>query len=887
MTLTEVQDRSRNTPGAFVKTGTGALFRIGREELFLLRGLIDGTPFVDLAEEFRRKMHFAVGITDIQSFAADMVGKKVLTGEDATANTPQRRQRPAVVASNASETRGMEKAAEAESAADESPEKTGPRPEAGRDTRPEAFAFDAGSDDEDDDEDDLGRVEIEEVLRFGQKAESARKQTTGFGGADPRIAQREMAFEGKEPEPNIRDMDIVLFNPSSLLRGLTKVFWPLAYVISSILLPLGLLAILSIFNRLSEVQAAVFASSTTFSLAAILVMSLFTVNLVTRLVIGAVIQRRGGEVRRFGVNFLFFLIPRFAIDMTALAKLDRDGRIAVFASALRTRFAIFALATLFWAMFRQSGTSIDEIMAILGQMALFSFLLLAFPLFGGEGYQLLCAHFQQPMLRERSISYLFGLKSAPKDPSAADRWAYSLFGMGSLLTSALLATLLVAYLSTALERRFNGTGVVIFLVLLGLTLVWFMVSRARGRKLRKHLIKEHIAAQKATQDGGAPGRPGLPALRPANTLPVPAQKTSMQVYKPLPGLYGDNAKGSRFWVWVRRFLGIGMLAGAVFVAFLPYNYETGGDFTVLADDRVQVVARVPSELALLAVDEGDIVAEGDLLAELDNTRERHQLQVSQAELAKARAQLRNLEEGASAEEIRVAEEQVERQRVQLPYLQSEAERAEELRGRGVIPEAEAERLIGAYETGKAEMRAAEANLEKVRAAASATEIAILQADIDRLVAEVDYNQSNLDATRIAAPVAGRVVFAREGPVVGKYYDRGTALMEIEDHSIARAEIKVPEADVGLVEVGERVRLKFWSLPGEEKIGTVSSFAPVAEDEEFGKIVRVKTSLANENGQFRPGMTGYAKIEGAEMKVWEAYTRLFVRFFLIEFWGWIP
>ena len=49
----------------------------------------------------------------------------------------------------------------------------------------------------------------------------------------------------------------------------------------------------------------------------------------------------------------------------------------------------------------------------------------------------------------------------------------------------------------------------------------------------------------------------------------------------------------------------------------------------------------------------------------------------------------------------------------------------------------------------------------------------------------------------------------------------------------------------------------------------------------------KTQFNNENGFFRPGMTGFAKIEGAEMPAWRAFTRLVDRFFRIEVWGWIP
>jgi multidrug resistance efflux pump len=621
------------------------------------------------------------------------------------------------------------------------------------------------------------------------------------------------------------------------------------------------------------------------------------VSLVSRLVVGAVLQREGAQVRRFGITFLFFLIPRFAVDMTDLHKLDREGKTHVFAAALRTRFLLFAVGTLFWAATRQSGWLLSDIAAIVGQFGLFSFLISAFPLFPGEGYRLMCAYFDQPMLRERSFAYIFRLGRAGNGPtSATERWAFVLYGIGSLLTSAFLATLVAAYTSAALEGHFGGTGVAIFLGLFALVVAWFLVTRGRSKKLRAQIVADMMAKRRepAGKKTG-PTRHTLPVPVPAvrgaprqrDTLPASIPAGERQAYRPLPGMYGDNAPAVRRNRWIRRGIFIAALAGTIYAAFLPYNYETGGDFVILPQDRVEVVARVPNELAEVMVEEGAIVNKGDLLAIQINIRERHTLEVSKAELAKARAQLQRLRDGATPEEIRVAEEQVERYKVALPFLKSEYERAMALGERGTMSISQKERIISDYETGKADLRSAEASLERVRAKAQDTDIAMAQADVDRLESEVAYAQVKLNDTRMFAPVSGRVVFDGDEPVPGKYYEIGDLLMEIEDHTVARAEIKVPEADVGLIQVGEQVRLKAWAWPDQEHIGVVSAIAPVAETEEFGQVVRIKTSLPNEDGLFRPGMTGYAKVTGAQMPMWEAFSRLFVRFILIEVWGWIP
>jgi len=185
------------------------------------------------------------------------------------------------------------------------------------------------------------------------------------------------------------------------------------------------------------------------------------------------------------------------------------------------------------------------------------------------------------------------------------------------------------------------------------------------------------------------------------------------------------------------------------------------------------------------------------------------------------------------------------------------------------------------------LRTAQANLESVQAPAQASEIAASRADIDRLSAEVSYYGQLLQDTELVAPVSGRVVIIGTKPVRGTYLQTGELLMEIEDHRFSQAEIQLPETDISLIRTGQTVRLKTWAMPDQEWLGTVTSIAPVAEQMEFGQVVRVRTRLPNESGLFRPGMTGFAKIEGPEMRVWEAYSRLFARFLLVEIWGWIP
>jgi hypothetical protein len=56
---------------------------------------------------------------------------------------------------------------------------------------------------------------------------------------------------------------------------------------------------------------------------------------------------------------------------------------------------------------------------------------------------------------------------------------------------------------------------------------------------------------------------------------------------------------------------------------------------------------------------------------------------------------------------------------------------------------------------------------------------------------------------------------------------------------------------------------------------------VATPKKFGRVLRATIHIDNAAGHLRPSMTGYAEIDGAEMSVWQACSRMIERFFRTE------
>jgi multidrug efflux pump subunit AcrA (membrane-fusion protein) len=123
--------------------------------------------------------------------------------------------------------------------------------------------------------------------------------------------------------------------------------------------------------------------------------------------------------------------------------------------------------------------------------------------------------------------------------------------------------------------------------------------------------------------------------------------------------------------------------------------------------------------------------------------------------------------------------------------------------------------------------------------------------------------------------------------VGKYLNKGDLFATIENSNIAKVEIQVPQSDAVDVKMGAKTRLKVWTYPERIFEGKVVEISPVVEENDAGEVVVITTYAPNEDGLLQSGMTGFGKIDGGEKPVIVAFTRMFVLFFLVEIWSWLP
>ncbi|MEC5029905.1 MAG: efflux RND transporter periplasmic adaptor subunit [Oscillatoria sp. PMC 1051.18] len=341
---------------------------------------------------------------------------------------------------------------------------------------------------------------------------------------------------------------------------------------------------------------------------------------------------------------------------------------------------------------------------------------------------------------------------------------------------------------------------------------------------------------------------------------------------------------------------------------LTVKIEANG--TVVPVKSVNISPKNAGILAKLYVDQGEIVEEGQRLAEMENAELQAQylqvkanLEEAKARLAEARAGSRQeeiaqaqarlgqaearLQEARSRipEQIQQAEAQVDAARARYDLAQKRLDRNQELVAQGAIAQdrfdevenevrsaqanlLEAQRRLEQTRNTnnpeiaqlQASVAEAEAALAQLREGARQEEIERLQAAVAAAEAQVVAAEVRLEDTVITAPFAGIITqkYATEGAFVTPTTSASNTASATSSSILAIAEglevlAKVPEVDVGQLKPGQPVEIIADAYPEEVFQGEVELIAPEAVVEQNVTSFEVRVSLQTGQDRLRSGM----------------------------------
>ncbi len=287
--------------------------------------------------------------------------------------------------------------------------------------------------------------------------------------------------------------------------------------------------------------------------------------------------------------------------------------------------------------------------------------------------------------------------------------------------------------------------------------------------------------------------------------------------------------------------------------------------TVAAVELIPVLSRVMGlQIQQVLVDEGDTVKAGHVLLPLDNVVQLAQVSQAQATVAQAQARLDELRAGTRAEEIARARETIRRMRAEVSQAQSDwelakkrVERNQTLESEGAIARdlldeilTQEKNKLSILQQKQASVREAEQKLAELEAGPRQEVIAQAVAQLAEAKARLQVVNTELNNTRIVAPVNGLI--AERNARVGDTTNASgqTPLFRIIENGLLELRLKVPETELPLIRVGQKVEIVSDTDTNLKITGTVREINPVVDEQ--SRQATIEVNLPNQKG-LKPGM----------------------------------
>jgi HlyD family secretion protein len=335
----------------------------------------------------------------------------------------------------------------------------------------------------------------------------------------------------------------------------------------------------------------------------------------------------------------------------------------------------------------------------------------------------------------------------------------------------------------------------------------------------------------------------------------------------------------------RVFIMLGVLA-LIGLAWYLFSTRRSDDMQLIGTvdaNEVVVSSRIPGRIQKLAVDEGDDVTAGQLIATIESEDLAAATNAAKAATLSQKYKLQQFSDterqtrGSTSSQVINAEAQLRAAKAALAQAQANYEhqqadttRTVALAKQGVMSEQARDEAITSLNAAKAAVDAAQENVfaaeaslrvaraNMIQAEAAAKTVAATRSDVQNARALLDQAQVTQGYSRIVAPVSGKVNVraARQGEVVAA----GTPIVTITDLTQTWIYAPLPETEADAVQVGVSLRVVMPSGTAiQGKVIAKSAEADFATQRDVSrrkrdiKTIKLKLLIDNPGMKYVPGM----------------------------------
>jgi HlyD family secretion protein len=291
---------------------------------------------------------------------------------------------------------------------------------------------------------------------------------------------------------------------------------------------------------------------------------------------------------------------------------------------------------------------------------------------------------------------------------------------------------------------------------------------------------------------------------------------------------------------------------------LPIQVSANG--TIKPERSINISPKNAGVLKRLLVDVGDTVAQGQIIAYMDDSSLQGQLTQARGQLASAEASLQKAVAGNRSQDIAQAQAQLDAAQATLQQDELTFRQNQQLYASGALSQRD-------FENSRASRDGAQAQVRQAQQALALQQAGSRPEDISQARAEVISAQGNLQ--NIQEQINDRVIRAPfQGLVIRKYADPGafvtpTTAASSENSATSSSILSlastnqvvanVAETNIAQMQLGQKAIIKADAYPGKTFEGRIVEIAPQSTVTQNVTSFEVKASIADPQKLLRSGM----------------------------------
>lgn len=264
---------------------------------------------------------------------------------------------------------------------------------------------------------------------------------------------------------------------------------------------------------------------------------------------------------------------------------------------------------------------------------------------------------------------------------------------------------------------------------------------------------------------------------------------------------------------------------------------------------VGVSPRASGVVEAVFVQEGQWVAAGDTLGELDSAKERMDMQVSDLELEELQISLEKTKKGKQPKEIEKMAVDVKKAELSREKAKAELDRTKKLFGQKAVSDKDVADAQNAYEVAVLSVESLKLSLDLAKAEPRMEDVLLQEMKITQKMTAQDQKKMALEKMTIFSPNDGVISKLYYSP--GEFASSGSPFCDILYTDSLYVELNLPVSDIKEIRLGQKATVTVPTLTSNTYPGRVVFIGPTVDP--ASRTFKIRVEIANPKRILKPGL----------------------------------